>query len=181
MGMWTNLCHECIYVDDAPTMQDLPKIRDRIGSSYDDLGRCLLNDDTGQVIEGIKDDYSGSKVRLDEIFRRWIKGEGKKWSWKGLIKCLKFAKLNSLAEDLELACSRENKHTDQQTETFPSIPSSTPVPHFKEKEQVNEQVNEQLKQENDTESWIYVIFSMITGLIVFTVFYLFKSDTTSGM
>lgn len=161
--------------------QDLTEIRSRIGTSYADVGTCLLNDDTGQVIDAIILDKRESKYILDEIFRRWIAGEGIKYSWEGLIKCLKFAKLNVLAEDLELVCTGENKHSDQQTETISSSPSSIPTPHFKEKEQVNEQ----LKPENHMEYSAYVIFSVITALIItvlsfFFGGYWFKRDSTSG-
>ena len=163
-------------------MKDLTKIRARIGTSYADVGFCLLNDDTGQVINTIRHDKRESKYILDEIFRRWMTGEGKEYSWEGLIECLKIAELNVLAEDLESACDRMNKHTDRQTETFSSLPSSTQTPHAKEKYQANEQ----LKLENDMKSSTYVIFSVTTALIVTLVLSLFfgycwfKRDTIPG-
>ena len=169
--------HFC-YTDDPPTMEDLTKIRDRIGKEYTEVGTCLLKDSTGKVMEVINHDNKKLKEKLEDIFRRWINGEGKKCSREEFINCLKFAKLNALAEDLELACARENKHTDRQTETFSSLPSSTPAPHAKEKEHVNEQ----LKQENDMESStyvMYVIFSVIIASII-AIFCGFECDSTPG-
>lgn len=145
------------------------------------MGICLLNDDTGQLIDAIILDKRESKHILDEIFRRWKTGEGKACNWDGLIECLRFAKLITLAEDLESACARENKHADPQAGTFSSLPSSTPTLHAKRKK-----IDEQLKHENDTESPANVIFS-VTIVVVITVLSLYlgccylKHNSTSGM
>ena len=159
-------------------MQGLAKVRDRIGTSYHDVGICLLNDDTGQLMKAIIHDNRELQHILDEIFRRWITGRGKKYSRKVFIECLIIAKLIVLAEDLESACDRENKHTDRQTETFSSLPSSTQTFQAKEKNQVNEQLS-------DMESSTFAILSAITTLIVVILSllfgcYCFKRDSIPG-
>ena len=126
-------------------MPELIQIRDRIGTSYRDVGICLLNDEYGQVIATIVDDKKESKHILNEIFRQWINGKGKKCSRAGLIVCLKIAQLNVLAEALKSACVGVDKHTDRPTETFPHA----------------EVVIEQPKLEKTS-----VIFSVITTLII---------------
>ena len=143
------------------------------------MGPCLLNDNTGQLIDAIRHDKGESKYILDEIFRRWMTGEGKECSWEGLIECLRFAKLIVLAEELESACARENKHADPLSETFSTLLSSTPTPHAKEKEQVKEQ----LKREN----YSNVIYSVISAVIIsFLCCFFgracnwFKDDSTPG-
>ena len=89
----------------CPRIQELNEIRERIGADYRDVGICLLNDDDGAKLDAIMDDERKAKNKLDVIFRRWIKGEGKKCTWEVLRQCLEHAELITLAEKVESACS----------------------------------------------------------------------------
>ena len=81
------------------------RIKERI-SDYETLGVFLLNDDTGVILHRIKNDFKRSDEILDEIFDRWIRGEGqiareKTNSWGKLVKYLQIAKLLVLADEIE--------------------------------------------------------------------------------
>ena len=82
------------------------RIMDRIGSDYHTLGTYLLNDKDGGMMRMIKRDYKFTEEILDEIFHRWIKGQGQKDgkkmnTWESLVKCLKHSKFMALADEIE--------------------------------------------------------------------------------
>ena len=103
----------------VPELKISLRIKDRI-SDYDTLGMFLLNDETGGILEEIKQDYRFSKQRKDEIFDRWIKGEGqfgimKSNTWGMLVKSLRDSELNALADKIESIlqfCTDKSLHLD---------------------------------------------------------------------
>ena len=91
---------------DAQEIRVSVRIMDRIGSEYNTLGTYLLNDEYGEIMRTIKRDYKFTAEILDEVFHRWIKGQGQKDgkktnTWEMLVEYLKISKLISLAEDIE--------------------------------------------------------------------------------
>ena len=103
----------------VPDLKISLRIKDRI-SDYDTLGTFLLNDETGGILEEIRHDYRFSKQRKDEIFDRWIKGEGqvgimKSNTWGMLVKSLRDSELNALADKIESIlqfCTDKSLHLD---------------------------------------------------------------------
>ena len=98
------------------------RIKDGISTDcYDDLGTFLLNDETGDIMQKINRDYRLSKQRIDEIFDRWIRGEGqhgvmKSNTWQMLVECLGHVKLKALADKIDSVlkfCSNENMNLDK--------------------------------------------------------------------
>ena len=95
---------------DHPTLPELIKIELplRIRDRYDSFGICLLNDETGDQMAIIKDDCRGNPEKITiAILREWLKGRGTQVSWKSLIESLRSCKINSLADQIEMAT--ENK------------------------------------------------------------------------
>ena len=74
---------------------------DRIGSDYLKLGTHLLNDEDGGTMKTIEHDYKTTEEKLNEIFRRWIRGQRQTNTWEMLVKSLKYAKLTTLADKIE--------------------------------------------------------------------------------
>ena len=95
---------------DHPTLPELIKIDIplRVRDKYDSFGICLLNDETGDQMAIIKDDCRGNPEKITiVILREWLKGRGMEVSWKSLIETLRSCKINSLADQIEMAT--ENK------------------------------------------------------------------------
>ena len=96
------------------------RIMDGIGSDYHILGTYLLNDEDGGMMRMIKRDYKFTEEILEEIFHRWIKGQGQKDgkkmnTWETLVKCLKHSKFMALADKIEAVlhfCAEKALHMD---------------------------------------------------------------------
>ena len=69
------------------------------------MGTCLLKDDYFYKIGELEKKHgSDVKALVEEIFHRWTDGKGATpISWAGLVTCLRFAELNTLADDIESA------------------------------------------------------------------------------
>lgn len=130
-----------LFLDETPTRQQLTilvvpdlkmsfRIKDSI-SKYDTLGTFLLNDETGAILQQIKQDYRLSKQIIDEIFDRWIRGEGqigklKLNTWEMLVKYLRYAKLMVLADTVEFIlqyCADKSTPLDKECMTVKSEPT----------------------------------------------------------
>ena len=93
------------------TLLDVPNlgVSIRIKESIDDyniLGTFLLNDNTGVTLKKIENDFKHTNKILDEIFDRWMRGEGqvgkeRSNTWRMLVKYLRIAKLHVLADEIE--------------------------------------------------------------------------------
>ena len=74
-----------------------------IGTDYKTFGTFLLDDENGAIIstmekQRMQDSYEINK----DIFYKWIAGSGlQPVTWDTLVKCLRKAKLNTLADDIE--------------------------------------------------------------------------------
>ena len=91
---------------DVPEIGVSIRIMDKIGSDYHTLGTYLLNDDDGGTMKMITHDHKFTNEILEEIFYRWIKGQGQKDgkktnTWEALIKYLKHSKFMALADEIE--------------------------------------------------------------------------------
>ena len=85
----------------------------------------MLNDNDGNIIANIKKDQHEIDDILDKIFHRWSSGEGKSYTWKEFIRCLKYAKLRVLADKLEKRCTRKRPTIDIVEKVSSFLPSSS--------------------------------------------------------
>ena len=124
------------YIDATPTMLQLTqldvqeinvsvRIMERIGKDYYCLGTYLLNDKHGGIMQTIEHDNKAvSEKILNEVFHRWIKGQGQKSgpgkktnTWEMLVKYLKDCKLITLADDIERVlqfCTEKSMHLNDE-------------------------------------------------------------------
>lgn len=67
----------------------------------------LLKDSNGQMVKGIATDQNYNPYRTTSaILQRWLNGGGLPVTWPTLVKCLRDAKLNAAADDIESALSQ---------------------------------------------------------------------------
>ena len=90
---------------DVPDLGVSIRIKESI-DDYNTLGTFLLNDNTGVILKQIENDFKRSSKILDEIFDRWVRGEGKvvrerSNTWEKLVEYLRIAKLHVLADKIE--------------------------------------------------------------------------------
>ena len=77
------------------------RILERSALKYRDIGTILLKDDTGVIVEAIRETARDNPVvAVRMIYERWIQ-EDKDHSWKKLAKCFRDIQLNPLASDIE--------------------------------------------------------------------------------
>ena len=79
------------------------RIIQRIGANYKKLGTFLLEDDTGAIIEGLRDAHPHRPEHVtDAILARWLDGGGRQpVTWATFIAVLKDIDLKELARDIE--------------------------------------------------------------------------------
>ena len=77
------------------------RILERSASKYRDIGAILLKDNTGAIVEAIRETALGNPVdAIRKIYEKWIQEE-EDHSWKKLAKCFRDVELNPLARDIE--------------------------------------------------------------------------------
>ena len=78
-------------------------VMERIGKNYTDFGTFLLQDDDGSKVSAIEADRQLKCLLIcEDIVKSWLQGKGKKpVTYAVLVKCLRDAKLNTLADDIE--------------------------------------------------------------------------------
>ena len=90
-----------------------------IQNDYVKFGIQLLQDDNGNIVEGIERMKRGDPGDITiEIFRQWLQGKGRKpITWQTLVECLQNTKLHVAANYIKLALNRNNlaSFTGQQT------------------------------------------------------------------
>ena len=91
-----------------------------IQNDYVKLGIQLLQDDTGNTIEGIERKKHGDPGDITvEIFRLWLQGKGRQpVTWQTLVECLEHTKLHVAANLIKAASNNADNlafFTGQQT------------------------------------------------------------------
>ena len=78
-------------------------IPEQIGKEYTTFGTFLLEDDSGTIVSGIESAKTQTATEINvTILREWINGKGQEpYTWATLVKCLRDADLNRLADDIE--------------------------------------------------------------------------------
>lgn len=105
-------------------------IAEHIGTSYEAFGICILDDELGTTLAGIKYSHQNLNSMLNEIFRRWLLGSGKRpETWSVFVHCLRVANLHVLADTIEKQYMSKTKstHTNQPTESSVQKASKTPT------------------------------------------------------
>ena len=117
--------HAYIYIyiatGDKPSMCTLLKfpgrrgkinIPEQIGKDYENFGTFLLKDDSGTIIPGIESTKMHDVTEINKtILRNWIGGKGEEpYTWDTLVKCLRDADLNGLANDIEEVLCYDSSH-----------------------------------------------------------------------
>ena len=78
-----------------------------MGVKYKSFGIFLLDDKTGNRVDIIEHNCRGDAVNITmEILREWLNGKGTEVSWKNLIETLRKCKINSLADQIEMAIEK---------------------------------------------------------------------------
>lgn len=79
---------------------------------YGTFGGCLLIDDNGNKVKGIEKTKQGDQVLItEEILRRWLNGEGRyPIEWGTLVKCLRHAELNVVADYIDDKLTQRQQH-----------------------------------------------------------------------
>ena len=79
-----------------------------IQNDYVKLGIKLLQDDTGNIVEGIERMKRGDPGGITvEILRLWLQGKGRKpVTWQTLVECLQSTKLHVAANYIQVAINR---------------------------------------------------------------------------
>ena len=83
------------------TLTGVINIIEEVSPYYKKVGTFLLDDETGNKIDGIKLSCHDEVNEITRnIFKKWI-NEDLKATWSKLIQCLKNANLHALAKKLE--------------------------------------------------------------------------------
>lgn len=101
-------------------------IIEKIGTDYNTFGVLLLEDETGSKVNAIESHYKEDPERINqEIFRRWLRGEGKQpVTWKTLIEVLDDSHLSRVSEEIEATFTKPLVQS-----TKPLVQSTEPSVH----------------------------------------------------
>ena len=82
---------------------DYVDVIQRIRVKYRHLGIILLNDENGDIVDGIEADCRHElKIIVTSILKQWLQGNGRlQISWGTLVTTLRMIELNALAGDIE--------------------------------------------------------------------------------
>ena len=97
--------------DDTPTLRELESltrndgmtfsVMEELGGDYYKFGIILLQDETGRVMDDIRANIRGSYNINREIFKRWLRGRGKKpTTWRTLVELLRWENFGVLASNV---------------------------------------------------------------------------------
>ena len=95
--------------DKNPTLPQLLnlEITVRVGVKYEMFGIFLLDDNAGNRVDIIKEDCHNNPEKITTaILKEWLRGKGIGVSWKNLIETLRKCKINSLADQIEMATEK---------------------------------------------------------------------------
>ena len=87
-------------------------ISEQIGKKYTTFGTFLLKDDSGTIVSGIESAKMQNATEINiTILREWINGKGQEpYTWATLVKCLRDADLNRLADNIEEVLIYDSSH-----------------------------------------------------------------------
>jgi hypothetical protein len=76
----------------------------KIGTNYPTFGTFLLNDLTGEVVDGLRQEYLANAENITTaILKRWLQGRSIiPVSWSALVNVLRRSNLHALADQIEV-------------------------------------------------------------------------------
>ena len=79
----------------------------KTSTRYNQLGMHLLDDDNGDIVDGLKERCFHDPVEtVTAVYKKWISGTGRKpVTWQTLVDVLRDIELNSVADDIEAVLS----------------------------------------------------------------------------
>ena len=98
--------HHLLWLDTPATETETPSlpklleldIHKDVGPNYKIFGTFLLRDETGMVVEGIRDCYRTPQNITLQILQEWLIGRGESITWQSLVQALRSSDLNVLAD-----------------------------------------------------------------------------------
>ena len=98
--------HYLLWLDTPATEAETPSlpklleldIHKDVGPNYKIFGTFLLRDQTGMVVEGIRDCYRTPQNITLQILQEWLIGRGESITWQSLVQALRSSDLNVLAD-----------------------------------------------------------------------------------
>ena len=98
--------HHLLWLDTPATETETPSlpklleldIHKGVGPNYKIFGTFLLRDETGMVVEGIRDCYRTPQNITLQILQEWLIGRGESITWQSLVQALRSSDLNVLAD-----------------------------------------------------------------------------------
>ena len=75
----------------------------KIGTNYPTFGTFLLNDLTGEVVDGLRQEYLANAENINRaLFQKWLRGTSCiPISWSALVNVLRQSNLHALADQIE--------------------------------------------------------------------------------
>ena len=98
--------HHLLWLDTPATEAETPSlpkllelnIHKDVGPNYKIFGTFLLRDETGMVVEGIRDCHRTAQNITLQILQEWLIGRGESITWQSLVQALRSSDLNVLAD-----------------------------------------------------------------------------------
>ena len=98
--------HHLLWLDTPATETETPSlpklleldIHKDVGPNYKTFCTFLLRDETGMVVEGIRDCYRTPQNITLQILQEWLIGRGESITWQSLVQALRSSDLNVLAD-----------------------------------------------------------------------------------
>ena len=88
-----------------PTLPELLRldVPEGIGTNYSKFGVLILNDNLGNQVDVIEEEYHGKPVRIcRKILQEWLAGKGlRPVTWETLVQTLRDTKLTLLADKIQ--------------------------------------------------------------------------------
>ena len=79
----------------------------RVGEKFNVFGTLLLQDEYGNKMENIMEQYWGRPERITmTVLREWLAGKGVEVSWESLIATLRKSKLQLMAKQIQIALDK---------------------------------------------------------------------------
>ena len=99
---------QLLWLDTPATEAETPSlpklleldIHKEVGHNYKVFGTFLLRDETGMVVEGIRDSYRTAQNITIQILQEWLIGRGESITWHSLVQALRDSQLNTLANNV---------------------------------------------------------------------------------
>ena len=85
-----------------PTPQGRVNLTEKIGAEYTTFGTVLLEDNDGSIMEAIEKEKMGNAKNINtEVFRRWLRGTGKRPHFASVVQDIGLLQLATLIHNAQ--------------------------------------------------------------------------------